>query len=168
MVLTKDELIQALRNEISILLHLVSKVDPDKLGYRPAPKQRSLMELLRYLSIMGPIHARAVKADTFDMGAWQNTWRSEEAVASTRNLDQARDAIAGHAELLAELVGSCTDAELRAEIEMFGIKRSRGAMFVNLVLCHYVAYRMQLFLYLKATGREELNTLNLWAGRDAI
>jgi hypothetical protein len=28
-------------------------------------------------------------------------------------------------------------------------------------------YRMQLFLYLKASGREELNTMNLWAGMDA-
>ena len=40
-------------------------------------------------------------------------------------------------------------------------------MLVNLVLCHYSAYRMQLFLYLKACGREELSTMNLWAGRDA-
>ena len=29
-----------------------------------------------------------------------------------------------------------------------------------------VAYRMQLFLYLKACGREELNTMNLWVGMD--
>jgi hypothetical protein len=49
---------------------------------------------------------------------------------------------------------------------MFGSKGSRGSMIVNLVLCHYAAYRMQLFLYLKASGREELNTMNLWAGMD--
>ena len=35
-----------------------------------------------------------------------------------------------------------------------------------LVLCHLAAYRMQLFLYLKSSGREELNTLNLWMGMD--
>lgn len=62
---------------------------------------------------------------------------------------------------------SFSDAELRAEIEMFGSKASRGSWLVNLVLCHYAAYRMQLFLYLKACGREELNTMNLWAGMDA-
>ncbi len=50
---------------------------------------------------------------------------------------------------------------------MFGRKTSRGAMIVSLVLCHYPAYRMQLFLYLKACGHEELSTLNLWAGMDA-
>ncbi len=28
----------------------------------------------------------------------------------------------------------------------------------------HAAYRTQLFLYLKACGREELSTMNLWAG----
>jgi hypothetical protein len=50
---------------------------------------------------------------------------------------------------------------------MFGRKASRGSLIVNLVLCHYAAYRMQLFLYLKACGREELNSRNLWTGMDA-
>ena len=50
---------------------------------------------------------------------------------------------------------------------MFGRKASRGSTIVSLVLSHYAAYRMQLFLYLKACGREELNTMNLWVGRDA-
>jgi len=50
---------------------------------------------------------------------------------------------------------------------MFGRKASRGSWIVNLVLCHYAAYGMQLFLYLKASGREGLSTMNLWAGMDA-
>ena len=37
---------------------------------------------------------------------------------------------------------------------------------MNLVLCGCAAYRTQLFLYLKACGREELGTMNLWAGTD--
>ena len=37
---------------------------------------------------------------------------------------------------------------------------------MNLVLCGFAAYRMQLFCYLKASGREELNTFNLWMGKD--
>jgi hypothetical protein len=31
-----------------------------------------------------------------------------------------------------------------------------------------MTYRTQLFLYLKANGREELSTVNLWAGIDAM
>jgi hypothetical protein len=43
----------------------------------------------------------------------------------------------------------------------------RGSFIVNQVLCGCAAYRTQLFLYLKAWGREELGTMNLWAGADA-
>ena len=38
---------------------------------------------------------------------------------------------------------------------------------VNHVIGQCAAYRMQLFLYLKACGREDLNTMNLWVGTDA-
>jgi hypothetical protein len=47
-----------------------------------------------------------------------------------------------------------------------GPKSSRGATLVNVILCGHAAYRTQLFVYLKASGREELNTMNLWAGMD--
>jgi len=59
------------------------------------------------------------------------------------------------------------DADLRAEIDMFGSKRSLGAFIVNVVLSGHAAYRTQLFLYLKSCGRTDLSTMNLWAGADA-
>ena len=166
MVLTKDELITSLQHEVRVLLHLASKVDPEKLDYRPTAKQRSILELLQYMTILGPIHLRAIQADAFDMDAWRTAWRTGEAAAKVMNLEEIKDAIGKQPALFAELLGSCSDADLRGEIEMFGRKASRGSMFVDLVLCHYSAYRMQLFLYLKASGREELNTMNLWVGMD--
>jgi len=156
----------SLQGEVRILLHLASKVDPAKLDYRPAAKQRSLLELLQYLVIMGPIHLRAVQEGAFDMDAWRTAWQTGEAAAKAMNLEEVKDAIGKQPALFAELLGSCSDADLRAEIEMFGRKASRGSMIVSLVLIHYAAYRMQLFLYLKACGGEELNTMNLWVGRD--
>ncbi|MGI9071466.1 MAG: hypothetical protein ACR2JB_09175 [Bryobacteraceae bacterium] len=115
---------------------------------------------------MGPIHLRAVKEGVFDLDAWRNTWRTEEAAAKVMNLEEVKDAIGTQSALFTELVGSCSDADFSAEMEMFG-KASRGSWIVSLVRCHYAAYRMQLFLYLKACGREELNTINLWVGMDA-
>lgn len=70
--------------------------------------------------------------------------------------------------MIEELLSPCSDADLRAQIEMFGNKASRGSKLVLLVLSHYAAYRMQLFLYLKAAGRAELSTFNLWLGADAL
>ena len=167
MILTKDELIAALQHEVRVLLHLASKVDPAKLDYRPSGKQRSTLEQLQYMVIMGPIHLRAIMADAFDMGAWRTAWRTGEATAKVMSLEEVKDAIGKQPELFAELLDSAPDTDLRAEIDMFGRKASRGSLIVSLVLCHYAAYRMQLFLYLKASGREELNTMNLWAGIDA-
>lgn len=167
MVLTKEELIAALRNEVRLLLHLASKVEPAMLEYRPTAKQRSLLELLRYFALVGPIHLRGVLAEKFDMNAWRDAWRTGEATVKTMGLEEVKEAISKLPTLFAEPINKCTDAELRAQYEMFGSKMSRGAWIVNLVLCHYSAYRMQLFLYLKASGREELNTMNLWAGMDA-
>ena len=66
------------------------------------------------------------------------------------------------------LLADVADADLRREVDGFdGKKTTRGAVMVNLVLCGCAAYRTQLFLYLKACGREELGTMNLWAGVDA-
>jgi hypothetical protein len=69
MVLTKSELIAALQNEVRILLHLASKIDRARLDYRPTPNQRSTIELLRYLSMMGPRWLQFAKAEAFDLRA---------------------------------------------------------------------------------------------------
>jgi hypothetical protein len=163
MVLTKSELIGSLKNEVRILLHLAGKLDPGMLDYRPTPKQRSPMELLRYLSLMGPMLVKFANAGAFDPAVWT----VEEKAASTRDFDQTMAAIAAHSDLYESLIGGMSDADFRTEIEMFGNKTTRGAFIVNLVLCGCAAYRTQLFLYLKACGREELSTMNLWAGMDA-
>ena len=164
MVLTKEELIASLQNEVRILLHLASKIDRKQLDYRPTPKQRSTLELLQYLVVMGPMLIRAVKAGAFDRAA------SEAAAAEAKamNFDQVLAAIEKQADAYAQLAGAFSDADFRDEIDLFGIgKASRGAVIVNMVLGGCAAYRTQLFLYLKACGRDELNTMNLWAGVDA-
>ena len=99
MVLTKQEAVAALQNEVRILLHLAGKIDRNKLDYRPTPKQRSTMELLQYLSVMGPNLVRALKAGAFDVPAWQKA--SDEAKAM--NFDQVLGAIERQPAMYAEL-----------------------------------------------------------------
>jgi hypothetical protein len=163
MVLTKSELIASLQNEVRILLHLASKIDRAKLDYRPTPKQRSTLELLQYLTMMGPAIVQSAKAGTFDMAAWT----AAEQAAAARDFDQTLAAIAAQTNAYATLLADLSDADLRAEIAPFGDKTTRGAFIVTWVLCGCAAYRTQLFLYLKACGRDELGTMNLWAGVDA-
>lgn len=161
MVLTKDELIGSLQNEVRILLHLAGKVDRSKADYRPTPKQRSTLELLQYLTIMGPQLVAGIRKGAFDGEAWM----AAESAAKDRDFDQTVAAI--QAQNYTALLGDVSDAEFRQPVEMFGQKGSRGSFMVNMILSGYAAYRTQLFCYLKACGREDLNTMNLWAGMDA-
>jgi hypothetical protein len=164
MVLTKSELIASLQKEVLILLHLSGKIDRTTLDYRPTPKQRSTIELLKYLSVMGPMLVRHAKGEPLDASSWEAATRAADA----RDFDQTLVAIAEHGDAYATLLADMSDAAFRAEIDEFdGSKTTRGAFIVNHVLCGCAAYRTQLFLYLKACGREELNTMNLWVGVDA-
>ena len=162
MVMTKPELLASLQNEVRILLHLASKIDRSRLDYRPTPKQRSTIELLKYLSVMGPGLVQAAKTG-FDSEMFTAASKAAEA----RDFDQTLAVIAGHADAYAALLADVSDDDLRAEMDAFdGSKTSKGAFIVNFVLCGCAAYRTQLFVYLKACGREELSTANLWSGID--
>jgi hypothetical protein len=163
MVLTKAELIASFQNEVRILLHLASKIDRAKLDYRPTPKQRSTGELLKYLTMAGPALVQAARDGAFDHPAWT----AAEKAAESRDFDQTVAAIAAQTEAYSTLLGSLSDADFRTEVDIFGGKTSRGAFLVNQALCGCAAYRTQLFLYLKSCGREELTSMNLWAGMDA-
>jgi hypothetical protein len=162
MVLTKQELIGSLQHEIHILLHLAGKIDRAQLGYKPTEKQRTTLELLQYLNIMGPQLIAGFKAGAFDGAAWG----AAQAATAALDFDALLGSIAKQADFYASTLGAWSDADFREEIEMFGQKSSRGALLVNLVKGGHAAYRTQLFCYLKACGNAGLNTMNLWAGVD--
>jgi hypothetical protein len=167
MILTKDELLSSLEGDVHILSHLISKVEPGMLDYRPTPKQRSLLELLQYLVVVGPVQLRVIQSGTFDMDSFMKQWQPEDAKAKAMGLAEAAEAIGKQTAVIREVLNSLSDADLRSEMEMFGTKATRGALLVNMVHSHYVAYRMQLFLYLKSCGRDELSTPDLWSARSA-
>jgi hypothetical protein len=111
---------------------------------------------------MGPQLVKAAKTQ-WDTEAWQAANKAAEA----RDLDQTLAVIAGQRDVYAKELAGWTDADFRSEMTGFdGSKLSRGLFLVNLVLGGHVAYRTQLFCYLKACGREELGTVNLWMGVD--
>jgi len=163
MVLTKSELIALLQKEVRLLLHLTTKIDPEVLDYRPTPKQRSTIELLRYLTSSAPGLIQYAKGQPMDADAIAEATR----VANSRNFDETVAALAALSDQYAELLADLSDDDLRGEIMWVdGSRISRGLFLVNYVFGQYTAYRLQLFLYLKACGREELNTMNLWLGAD--
>ena len=163
MVLTKSELIALLQKEVRLLLHLTTRIDADALDYRPTPKQRSTLELLRYLTTMGPALISFAKGQPLDAAAIAEVTQA----ANARSFEETLTALAAESDRFAELLAGMSDEELRGEIAWVdGSRISRGFFLVNYVFGQLTAYRLQLFLYLKASGREELNTMNLWLGAD--
>jgi|SRR5580698_7598166 hypothetical protein len=162
MVLTKEELIESLQNEVRILVHLAGKVDKSKIDYRPTPRQRSILELLQYMAMMGPSLIPIIQTRDF-----ATNWGPAAEAAKRLSYDQAVAAIQKQSDEYARLLSGWTEADFRGEVDMFGRKSSRGALLVNMVLGGHAAYRTQLFCYLKSCGRDELGTMNLWAGMDA-
>ena len=163
MPLTKEELIACLQKEVRILVHLCGKTTPEMLEYRPTPKQRSTIELLRYLTLMGPILVESIRQGVF----LQEEWVAGQAKSDAMDFDAIVKSLESQASFYADAINGLSDEDLRGEVEMFGSKASRAAMLVDMVVCGHAAYRTQLFCYLKACGRDELNTMNLWAGVDA-
>ena len=163
MVLTKSELIALLQKEVRLLLHLTTKIDPSMLDYRPTPKQRSTIELLRYLTTSAPALIQYAKGQPMDADAIAEATRQ----ANSRDFDETLAALASLPDQYAELLADLSDDDLRGEIMWVdGSRITRGFFLVSYVFGQYTAYRLQLFLYLKACGREELDTMNLWLGAD--
>lgn len=163
MVLSKEQLIACLQHEVAILVHLCSKIQPEFLDYRPTPKQRSTIELLRYLTLMGPVLVPSIKAGKFLV----DEWNAAEAKSKEMDFANIVDSLESQSALYAELLTAWTDADFQEDIALFGPPMPRGMQVVNFVVCGHAAYRTQLFCYLKACGREELGTMNLWGGMDA-
>lgn len=167
MVLTKEELIGALQHEARILVHLAGKVDASQLDYRPTPKQRSTLELLQYMAIMGPTLLTVIRTGRFDHETLGAVFGPAAESAKSMTFEQSVAAIRNQIDGYAHVLWDWTEPDFRAPIDMFGNQTTRGAMIVNLVLGGHAAYRTQLFCYLKACGRQELSTMNLWSGVDA-
>ena len=163
MVLNKSELINALQHETRILTHLATKVEPSMLDYRPTPKQRSMEEWFRYMSIMGRNLVTDGRAGAFNVEAW----KAADEAASARSFEETVAAIKELGPFYAKSLNEMTDDEFRKEVTFFGTTQSHGGFFVNTILAGHAAYRTQIFCYLKSCGRTELTTMNLWAGMDA-
>src|SRR5215510_13345719 len=112
MVLTKSELIAALQKESSILAHLAQKLDDRSCGYRPTAKQRSSLELLRYMTVMGPTLIAAAKAGGFDPAVWQ----AKAAEAEMLDLQGLIEALEQQKDQYARLLQDWSDEEFRNPI----------------------------------------------------
>lgn len=162
-MLSKDHLSAALTNECDICNHLFTKLDRRAYDYRPSPTQRSATELLRYLSIIGIAGVRIL--DSGDWSQFQgfveesNKMRPEEfPVAMARQKQEMEQWFASVDEKT--LASKPATMPTRVVLPL-------AAAIIHGPVKWLSAYKLQLFLYAKATGAGDIGTFNAWAGMDA-
>ena len=157
-MLTKDQFLTMLDGEFAIIRHLAGKLSEADMDYRPSEKQRSVRELLQYMSMIF-----VATAETLATGD-ATTFQRYAELSTEVTLGNFDEHMASQAAKLRELVTAMTEAQLAEEVMIWG-KMSRAIYLVNLIK-FAAAYKTQLFTYMKQNGHTTLNTMNLWAGKD--
>lgn len=162
-MITKDDLLTAMTLECDIAIHLHSKLTPQAADYRPSPGQRSTVELLRYLAICGI-------AGTTSMvkGDWKLFAAFRERSASLALADFPA-AMARQKDELVALFASITPEQFATQAAPMpggSTTLPLGVALLNGPLKWLAAYKMELFVFAKASGATDLNTSNAWRGVD--
>jgi hypothetical protein len=158
-MITKEQYLESLLKEIDIIKHLAEKIDPAKLDYRPTEKQRSTLELLQYI---GQMVTTAVKGYTSgDQQVYIDGMKAKDSVTFENFISKMDE----QAVFVKGTVTALTDEDLKKDSTIFG-NTSTLAMHLLQVLKSVTAYKMQLFLYIKASGNPDIGTSNVWRGQD--
>ncbi len=157
-----DEFKQAASEEIRVLRHLAGKVDAAQLDWRPSPAQRTIQETMQYLAfcVAGP--AKALVA-----GDWSQAGAQIESFAGL-SADGFKSALDAQEKELHGVLDSIPAADLGGrQVELpWGVSTSLGDALYGTSLRFLTAYRMQLFLFIKASGQADLSTHDAWLGMD--
>ncbi|MBZ0136626.1 MAG: hypothetical protein K8I27_09660 [Planctomycetes bacterium] len=161
-MITKQHLIDSMLWEIRIIKHLATKIPPGGMSYRPSPQQRSMLELMRYLTTCAIVPA--IQAVT---GNWDHAGEMGQAAeqVNQQNFDRA---MTGQGHKLKELVNgiSSHDFANKQAAMPWGAPCTVGQGIMDMCLKALVAYRMQFFLYVKAAGRKDIGVAQCWVGVD--
>jgi hypothetical protein len=158
---TREEIWNSFAKEFRIIKHLAEKIPTNQHNYKPTEVQRSTLELLQYLSMTGASTMKAIVENDVTAGA------PYREASTTVTLENFAERITTNESDMAKLFISLLDTDLDEEIERFGVTATR-AVFILDLLKTITAYKMQLFLYIKASGNHSVVTSNLWGGVDSI
>ena len=163
-MLTKEQFMQSVRHETAICKHLYGKIPEGALDYRPTEGQRSLSELLQYLTSTGTAPMKGLIAN--DWSQIQSDMEKAKEVA----VEDFCNAMDRQADEMEKMLNAIPDADLQGKNTTFPTGDDAGPLgqaLVGFPLKFLAAYRMQLFLYLKSVGVSEISTFNCWFGMDA-
>ncbi len=155
---TREQFLQSLSNEVRIIKHLGTKVPEGKEDYKPSASQRSTTELLQYLSATGATTMKVMLTENKNSYEDYITFKQDVTVL---NFSEKMDA---QEKDMKEMFSQISDEDLKKEFDYYGV-RTKAEHLIEGILKTFAAYRMQLFLYVKACGAY-VSTYDVWMGID--
>jgi hypothetical protein len=159
---SKEQLTNSLVHECNVCKHLYTKLPESGHEYRPTPGQRSSVELMRYLAVIGIASIKGFVENSWD------AWRAYTAEVENMTAEEFPAAMDRQIERIRETLGALTDEQLATQEAKLptGATTNLGAAIIDGSLKWLTAYKMQLFLYAKAAGAHQISTSNCWGGID--
>jgi hypothetical protein len=155
---TREQFLKSVGNEIRIIKHLATKIPEGRGDYRPSETQRSTLELLQYLSAAGSTTMKVMLTE--NVKSYEDYLDFKENV----NLENFKDKMDAQEADIREMFAQISDEDLKKEFDYYG-NRTKAEHLIEGILKTFAAYRMQLFLYVKACGAH-VSTMDVWAGVD--
>lgn len=162
-MVSRQHLLEAILHEIDVCKHLFGKIPSEGFHFRFSERQRSTLELLRYLATCGIGPVRSLTAEN-----WSLYDECDKEVESMRPEDFPA-VMDRQGEMIREAFEAISDDDLEGKIvKAPGVAGALplGGAIMRTSYAWLVAYRMQLFLHVKASGVPEIGTANNWAGID--
>lgn len=158
-MITKEQYLGILGNEFRIIKHLAEKIKPEQLTHKPTEPQRNMQELMTYLT---QIFISGVEGIITGDGSAYKKYLGVGEPATLENFAEMMDKEFAEVE---KLINSLSEEDMETEVNMWGRNQSKALHLMGM-LSIAAAYKMQLFLYMKQSGTENIGTMNLWAGMD--
>jgi len=155
---TKENFWKSVSNEVRIIKHLATKIPEGKEGYRPSEGQRSILELLQYLSATGAGTMKVVLTENPKAPEDYTTFKEGVTVLNFAEKMDMQEID------MKETFEKITEEDMKKDFDYYG-NRTKAEHLVEGVLKTFVAYRMQLFLYVRACGAH-VSTYDVWMGMD--
>ncbi|MFN2635722.1 MAG: hypothetical protein ABR585_01670 [Gemmatimonadaceae bacterium] len=161
-MITREHIAGGMTRECDICIHLFEKLGPDAFDYRPSEGQRSTLELLRYLSGCGIGGLRALAGSNWKLFG--------QTLERTKDMPPQGfpSAMKTQRREIEEFFATTSEETLATQMAptLPSGTMPLGAAILWGPFKWLAAYKLQLFLYAKATGAHDIATANAWAGID--
>jgi hypothetical protein len=159
----KQQLLNNIEKEINICRRLSTKIPPDQMNYKPKEGVRSILELLQYLSVIGTTMPRYwLKKDETDFSTFFSaTGEAAKAMPYEQFLPVMDEQIV----IIKELFNQISEDDLLNKEITYpwnNVKAPLGEVIIATSIKWLSAYKLQLFLFLKLCGDQQLTTGDAW------